>query len=103
MTDAYTTQARLCDDRGLVSHEPVTDPKLTEREGQTYLGRLNVLRSRTGPLGEHVSAAGFGPVWEPFACTGSAHLAGEHIRCTSPAHLLGELAIHIRRRHGESL
>jgi hypothetical protein len=74
--DAYTMELRLCDDTGMVSLEAAPDctpPK-------TYLDVLNVLRSHTKPFGEHK------PVTESFACTGSAHLAGQHIRCTSPAH-----------------
>jgi hypothetical protein len=80
MTDPYTTEARLCDDNGMVSDEHVAagapgtilDPELT------YRRLLNNLRGHTGL-----------PAWtgEPFACTGSAHLAREHIRCTNPIHV----------------
>jgi hypothetical protein len=69
--DPYTSEQRLCDDGGMVSAEP-TDRVLT------YLDRLNDLRALTG----------LPRVTEGFACTGSAHLAGEHIRCTSPAHIV---------------
>lgn len=75
--DPYTMELRLCDDEGMVSHEVAPD----RGTGQTYLQRINALRASTPPAGEHK------PVEEPFACTGSAHLASNHIRCTSPAHL----------------
>jgi len=63
MLDEFTMNLRLCDDQGKV-------------EGH-YVGVLNHLRHLSG----HAPYVG-----APFACTGSAHLAGEHIRCTSPAH-----------------
>jgi hypothetical protein len=61
--DAFTMDMRLCDDEGMVDGE--------------YVVALNRLRSLSH-LDPFKGA--------PFACTGSAHLAGEHIRCTSPAH-----------------
>lgn len=75
MTD-FTMELRLCDDEGMVSHETAPDCVPTK----SYLDKLNMLRRHTKPFDEHR------PVDEPFPCTGSAHLAGEHIRCTSPAH-----------------
>ncbi len=80
MNDPYTLENRLCDEAGLVSDERVEpgapgtlfDPNLTYRQ------QLNNLRAHTG------LAAYTG---EPFACTGSAHLAREHIRCTNPIHV----------------
>lgn len=72
----YTLEMRLCDDDGMVSRAQ-TEHGVT---GLTYLDVLNNLRAHTSPQGEHKR------IEEPFACTGSAHLAGEHIRCTSPAH-----------------
>lgn len=74
--DTYTLEARLCDDNGMVSHErtprnPV-DPELT------YIKQLNNLRSRTPEAAPYTG--------EPFLCTGSAHLAGMHIRCTNKVH-----------------
>lgn len=76
----YTMELRLCDDDGIVSHEPVDEPGGT-LDG-SYLERLNRLRNMT------LRARGDKPetITEPFTCTGSAHLAGEHMRCTSPAH-----------------
>lgn len=82
MGDPYTMEVRLCDDEGLVSNERVApgspgtilDPELT------YLKLLNNLRGHGG----HEPFDG-----SPFPCTGSAHLAGQHIRCTSPAHRQG--------------
>lgn len=76
MTDPYTTEARLCDDRGLISDEPVD--MVSAAPGLTYRRLLNNLRSHTG-LPPYDGA--------PVVCTGSAHLAREHIRCTSPAHV----------------
>lgn len=75
----YTMQVQLCDHEGLVSDEPVApgspgtvlDPQLTYRK------LLDNLRAVTG-LPPHVGL--------PFACTGSAHLAREHIQCTNPRH-----------------
>lgn len=64
----YTLEWQLCDEEGIV-----TGP---------YLDHINHLRTYTQPFGEHK------PVTKEFPCTGSAHLAGEHIRCTSPAHAL---------------
>ena len=75
-TDPYTMELRLCDDAGMVSNEAAPDCQ----PAKTYLDVINTLRRHTKPFGEHK------PVEEPFACTGSAHLAGWHIRCTSPAH-----------------
>lgn len=70
-------ETRLCDDKGRVSHEAVT-PTNPLAPGLTYIQQLNNLRSRTPHAKPYEG--------EPFACTGSAHLAGCHIRCTSPAH-----------------
>lgn len=61
----YTLELRLCDNEGMV-------------EG-LYIDVLNGLRV----LGDHDRYTG-----PPFPCTGSAHLAGHHIRCTSPAHYI---------------
>lgn len=80
----YTMDARLCDDAGMISDEPVTpgapgtqfDPQLTYRK------LLNNLRAHTG-LAPYTGA--------PITCTGSAHLAGEHIRCTNPRHYVTRL------------
>lgn len=69
--DPYTMDLRLCDDNGLVSDEPV-DGKDGNR---SYLYQLNVMK----PADRQWTGGA-------FACTGHAHLAGEHIRCTSPAH-----------------
>ena len=81
-SDSYTMELRLCDDDGMVSHvrvEPGSPGTLLSPD-LTYLQLVNNLRARTGPIGEHKR------VTEPFVCTGSAHLAGEHIRCTSLSH-----------------
>lgn len=81
--DSYTMELRLCDDAGLVSDkrvEPGT-PGTTFDPDLTYVKLLNNLRARNGnPDARHPYDG------EPFLCTGSGHLAGEHIRCTSPAH-----------------
>lgn len=69
--DGFTTTKRLCDDDGMVSQAQVP-----EEEFLTYLGLHNRLSAHGGR----------GPLSEPFPCTGSAHVAGEHIYCTSPAH-----------------
>jgi hypothetical protein len=77
MNDPYTAEAPLCDDTGTVSDLPVTpanafDPDLT------YRRQLNNLRAH----------AGLQPYEGPaFRCTGSAHLAGQHIRCGRPMHV----------------
>lgn len=76
--DEYTMATRLCDNDGMVSHEQI--PGM--RSGHTYLSLLNNWRARTAA----VRGAKTDPVTEPFHCTGSAHLVGEHIQCTSPAH-----------------
>ncbi len=76
MTDPYTMEARLCDDAGMVSDVPVEPDNPFDSE-LTYLKQLNNLRGHTG-LPPYDG--------EPFRCTGSAHLAREHIRCTSLAH-----------------
>jgi hypothetical protein len=55
---------RLCDDAGMVAGK--------------YLDVLNRLRGLSGKQPYE---------GKPFPCTGSAHLAGEHIRCVSTAHL----------------
>ena len=78
--DPYTCSMRLCDDDGMVSDRRIPSLAGVSAE-RTFLDRLNNLRRNTLPYGDHR------PVTEPFACTGSAHLAGEHIRCLSPAHL----------------
>lgn len=77
--DPYTAEARLCDDDGVVSDNPVTPgaPGTAVSPGLTYRQLLNNLRRHKGM--EPYTG-------EPFRCTGSAHLAGEHFRCTSPAH-----------------
>lgn len=62
MDDPFTTEIELCGADGLVDLET-----------------LNRLRGLSG----------FEPYrGAPFACTGDAHLAGEHVRCTSPFHEL---------------
>lgn len=77
--DRYTMDARLCDDAGMISDEHVTlgAPGATFDPELTYRRLLNNLRAHTG------LAPYTGP---PIGCTGSAHLAGEHIRCTNPRH-----------------
>lgn len=60
-SDPYTMELRLCDDYGMVSGK--------------YIDILNNLRA----LGGHDPYNG-----KPFACTGDAHLAHNHIKCTSP-------------------
>lgn len=79
MTDPYTMDARLCDDAGMVSDQPVDPGNLgSNLDSQlTYRKQLNNLRAQTG-LPPYTG--------EAFSCTGSAHLARQHIRCTSPAH-----------------
>lgn len=82
MDDAYTASLRLCDYAGMVSHDPILEETAAPTCDRSYLDRLNRLRRMTHASGgERVD-----DVTEPFACTGSAHLAGEHFRCTSPAH-----------------
>lgn len=78
-TDPYTAHARLCDDTGMVSNKPVT-PANPFDPGLTYRQQLSNLRGHTG-LDPYTG--------EPFPCTGSVHLAREHIACTSPAHRPG--------------
>lgn len=63
--------AVLCDSDGMVSTR--RHPKF---DG-SFLHFLNHLRRLSG----HAPYEG-----APFPCTGSAHLAHEHIRCTSSAH-----------------
>lgn len=84
MSDEYTLAMRMCDDEGMVSHQPIVE----EREiplldpTLTYLDRLNFLRNLTlkarGDKTETIDT--------PFVCTGHAHLAAQHIRCISPSH-----------------
>jgi hypothetical protein len=83
--DPFTMTMRLCDDHGNVSDAPAGSPAAVAaaRElgrPETYLDRLNRLRALTRVRDR------LEPVSQSFVCTGSAHLAGEHIRCTSPAH-----------------
>ncbi|MDQ3933409.1 MAG: hypothetical protein M3340_02120 [Actinomycetota bacterium] len=85
MSDPYTMEVRLCDDAGMVSNERVKpgSPGTAFDPDLTYLRLHNNLAARnTNPDTRK-------PVTEPYACTGHAHLAGEHIRCTSPAHAPG--------------
>jgi hypothetical protein len=61
--DAYTMELELCGADGLVDL---------------------AVHNRLCRLGGH-------PEWkheQPFLCTGSAHLAGEHVRCTSRYHVM---------------
>lgn len=81
MSDEFDCAARLCDDQGMVSHERVDEP---HRPDETYLERLNRLRSYSGNPDARKPYTG-----EPFPCTGSAHLGGMHIQCSSPAHHSG--------------
>lgn len=81
MSDDFTIELRLCDDDGMVSNAPIEDvgPTLDK----SYLERHN----RLAHLGDWGRGERPRPdVVEPYTCTGSAHLAGEHIRCTSTAH-----------------
>ena len=68
---------RLCDDDGYVSDERAA-PQPASTLNLTYLDMHNNMRAHTRPM--------LPPITEQFACTGSAHLGGEHIYCTSPAH-----------------
>lgn len=81
--DPYTTEIRLCDDDGIVSHERVEpgSPGTAFDPDLTYFKMLNNLRLANTDPDTRKPYKG-----EPFQCTGSAHLAGTHIRCTSPAH-----------------
>lgn len=86
MSDPYTEELRLCDDAGLVSHERVEpgSPGTAFDPDLTYMKLLNNLCAHnTNPDARQPF------VGDPFPCTGSAHLAGQHIRCTSPAHRAG--------------
>lgn len=86
----FTAEVRLCDDAGMVSDAPVKagspgtilDPELTYRK------LLNNLRGHTG-LPAYTG--------EPFPCTGTGHLAGEHFRCTNPIHTLRKEDDHLVR------
>lgn len=80
--DPYTVRARLCDDTGWVSDTPVEGEDTLDT---SYLERHNRLRNES--LIARGEKAQITP--ERFMCTGSAHLAGQHIRCTSPAHKPG--------------
>ena len=76
--EPFTMATRMCDDDGMVSETVASDMQgLANQELRrlTYLDKVNNMRRHTGLR-----------TVEPFACTGSAHLAGEHILCTSPAH-----------------
>jgi hypothetical protein len=79
VADPYTSEARLCDGAGMVSHErvPSDEPGAALNPNLTYRQLLDNLRRATGL-----------PPWtgEDFICTGSMHLAGEHFRCTNPRH-----------------
>jgi len=61
--DAYTMALRLCDDDGMVT------------------GEYRATHARLRALGGHDPYDG-----PDYACTGHAHLAGEHIRCASEFH-----------------
>lgn len=78
MTDPFTMTTQLCDDDGMVSHEIAFQATMPPALTLTYLDVHNNLRAHTRGADKRVT--------EPFHCTGSAHLAGEHIRCNSPAH-----------------
>lgn len=79
----FTLEMQLCGDDGFVSTEEITGGPPTA--DKTFLDRHNRLRNMS------LAARGDKPqtTTEEFVCTGSAHLAGEHIRCTSPAHVPG--------------
>lgn len=68
MTEPYTMHMCLCDENGMVTGD--------------YLAHHN----RLAEMSAYARGRTFTAVTEPFACTGSAHLAGEHIMCTSAAH-----------------
>jgi hypothetical protein len=72
----FTMTQRMCDDDGMVSNT-YCDPPIPNMN-LTYLQIHNNMRRHHDPRG--------GIITEPFACTGSAHMSGEHILCTSPAH-----------------
>jgi hypothetical protein len=65
--DPYTTHMQLCGPDGMVAGE--------------YMELLNRLRQWNSDPDKRKPYNG-----APFPCTGSAHLAGQHIRCTSSAH-----------------
>ena len=84
MNEPYTMEVRMCDDDGMISDTPVEpgSPGTLFDPDLTYLKLLNNLRAHNNnpdaryPVDEGIK----------IPCTGSAHLAGQHIRCTSPAH-----------------
>lgn len=78
-TDPFTMIIRMCDDDGMVFDTTVAPgaPGATLDPGLTYPKMFNNLR-RHGGLEPYAG--------QPLRCTGSAHLASEHIRCTNPIH-----------------
>lgn len=88
--DPFTMEVRLCDDNGMVSDERVEpgSPGTVFDPDLTYRKLLNNLRARNGSADTRKPYEG-----EPFACTGSAHAAGEHVRCTSPAHRMPQFSV----------
>lgn len=96
----YTMELRLCDDAGMVSDTPVEpgSPGTRISPDLTYLKLHNNLAARN--RNPDARKPWTGP---PFVCTGSAHLAGEHIRCTSPAHADPTPAIDAALRLGEPI
>lgn len=89
MDDSYTMETRLCDDRGMVSRERRAD--YAPGQCETYLDLVNMWSRWTRYARD--PEAEVEPIEEPYACTGHAHLIGEHIRCTSPAHGCGPVHV----------
>lgn len=50
LVDPYTMELRLCDDQGMVSHEPIRGEEIATAD-KSYLDRLNRLRSMSKRLG----------------------------------------------------
>lgn len=77
MTETFTMYGQLCDENGLISDEYAPASTMALGQHVTYRQVLNNLRAATS-LPPYTGPA--------LTCTGSAHLAGQHIKCTNPLH-----------------
>lgn len=81
MSDPHRVGLRLCDEDGMVSHKKALVPEGGIDSGETYIDRLNRLKSLFAPNYPDTHYDG-----DPFPCTGSATFPGVTAVCDNPVH-----------------
>lgn len=83
-------ELRLCDEEGLVSRQKAIRPERSVSQDETYIERLNRLKSEFSATWPENRYDG-----EPFHCTGSATFPNLTVVCDNPIHHPAENQDHI--------